>query len=215
MFTSKHAHSKLMIKVTEELQRSKENFILHYRSKYTNPVNPPAWMALEVLSFGQLSIMYKNLKANEAKKAVAEYFGISYTLLISWMEHLGYIRNLCAHHSRLWNRTLTIKPTLPRITKYQFIDTSSVRPDKAFVSISIMAYMLERITPRSYFTGKLISLLHRFKEIDVRPAGFYKNWHLDPFWKSMKIGITYQVRILIFNIRDFVNCYEYLLSRTC
>lgn len=78
-------------------------------------------------------------------------------------------------------RAFHVLPTLPRITKYQFINTSSMRPDKAFYSFSIMAYMLERITPRSYFTGKLISLLHRFKEIDVRPAGFYTNWHLDPF----------------------------------
>lgn len=192
-----------MSKVDEELNRSRENFIVHYRKKYTSPQNPPAWMALEVLSFGQLSIMYKSLKANEAKKAVAEYFGVSYTILISWMEHLGYVRNLCAHHSRLWNRTMTIKPTLPKKTKYPWIDTSCIRHDKAYVSFSIMAFLLERIIPHSYFTGKLRALLHKFKGIDVRTAGFYKEWEFDPFWSKMKIPFTYQIRLLCFKYPTF------------
>lgn len=50
-------------KVYQELARTGEVFIKHYKSKYTQPANPPAWMTIEILSFGQLSRMYKNLKA--------------------------------------------------------------------------------------------------------------------------------------------------------
>ncbi len=202
MYSNRRAYDKLMLKIGEELDRTKENFITHYANKYTDPPNPPAWMTLEILSFGQLSIMYKNLKANDAKKAVAESFGINYTILESWMEHLGYVRNLCAHHSRLWNRTLTIKPTIPKITKREWINTACIRNDKIYLSISIMAYFIQKITPVTYFAGKLKSLFHRFPCIDIRPAGFYKGWENDHFWNKMNIPITYKIRIVYFKCRN-------------
>ncbi|GGB26320.1 hypothetical protein GCM10011511_57850 [Puia dinghuensis] len=198
LYSKESAFTKTVSKIEEELDRTSENFIRHYKEKYGDPPNPPAWMALEILSFGQLSIMYKNLKANEAKKAVADYFGISYTVLESWMEHLGYIRNLCAHHSRLWNRKLTVKATLPKIIRYSWINTAMIRPDKAYLSFSIMGYMINKITPGSYFVGKLKALFHRFAEVDGRRAGFYYGWEEDPFWKGITIPWTYKARIVYF-----------------
>ncbi|WP_425577616.1 Abi family protein [Nocardia callitridis] len=29
--------------------------------------------------------------------------------LVSWMRNLNYIRNCCAHHSRLWNRGIDVQ----------------------------------------------------------------------------------------------------------
>ena len=198
MYSNKNIFNGLMYALDKELNRTKETFILHYKHKYTDPPNPPAWMALEVLSFGQLSNMYKNLKNNDAKKAVADYFGIGYKILESWMEHLGYIRNICAHHSRLWNRTLTIKPIAPKVIKEKWIQTGNIRNDKVYISFAIMAYFINKITPGAYFVGKLRSLFHRFYEIDIKAAGFYEGWESDPFWKDINMPITYKVRIFCF-----------------
>ena len=191
-------HAKFMKLVSNELNNSKETFIQHYRSKYTHPPNPPAWMAMEVLSFGQMSTMFKNLKTDNAKKAVASHFGISLTILESWMEHLVYIRNLCAHHSRVWNRTMTVKPTIPSNTTYPWIKLPFAKPDKIYTTISILAYLLERVTTKAPFTGRIRTLLHRFKDINNRASGFSAKWESDPFWKSIHVPVTHHARIIVF-----------------
>lgn len=92
--------------LVEELAKTSEVFIRHYNYKYTDPHNPPAWMALELASFGQLSMLYKNLRNNEPRKKIADHFAIHENILCSWLECLSYVRNTCAHHMRLWNRRL-------------------------------------------------------------------------------------------------------------
>ncbi|MBK7636038.1 MAG: Abi family protein [Saprospiraceae bacterium] len=42
---------------------------------------------------------------------------------MSWIEtFLVYIRNICAHHSRLWNIILTISPIWPKSTSKNWVD---------------------------------------------------------------------------------------------
>jgi abortive infection bacteriophage resistance protein len=100
-----------------EMNKTSEVFIKHYREKYDSPANPPAWMPLELASFGQLSMLYKNLKNCEAKKSVAKHFGLDEVVLESWLEALSYVRNACAHHMRLWNRKLPRTPLIPKKPK--------------------------------------------------------------------------------------------------
>ena len=35
-------------------------------------------------------------------------------VLCSWIEVLNIIRNMAAHHGRLWNRTMGIRPKIPQ-----------------------------------------------------------------------------------------------------
>lgn len=100
----------------DAMKKTRKVFISHYRKKYSVPKNPPAWMTLELASFGQLLILFKNLRTCDSKKAVAHHFGLHTNVLTSWLETLSYVRNSCTHHSRLWNRKLP-KPTLwPEVT---------------------------------------------------------------------------------------------------
>lgn len=48
-------YNKLLNDIEHEVERSNEDFIGHYKTKYSEPENPPAWMTLEVVSFGTLS----------------------------------------------------------------------------------------------------------------------------------------------------------------
>ncbi len=199
----KRGYGIVMKKMREELARTKEAFIQHYYKKYTSPTHPPSWMAIEILSFGQLSMMFKNLNNNDAKKAIADYFGVGISVLESWIEHLAYVRNICAHHGRLWNRTLTVTPTIPKRPLYEWIRFPPGKPDKLYVSLCVMAYLLKIITPKDYFAGKLKTLVSRLPRTDLKAAGFNKNWEADPFWKSIHISSTYRFRILFFRCRYF------------
>lgn len=50
----------------------------------------------------------------KTRRAIAAAYGVDEQVLASWLRHLSLVRNICAHHSRLWNRDFTITPTLPR-----------------------------------------------------------------------------------------------------
>jgi len=90
--------------------RTPEVFIKHYTDTYGSPSNPPSWMCLELLTIGELSNLYRGLKNNSDKKRIADFFGVHHSVFTSWLHTLAYVRNICAHHSRLWNRDFAIEP---------------------------------------------------------------------------------------------------------
>ena len=90
--------------------RTPEVFIRHYITNYSSPANPPSWMCLELLTIGELSHLFRGLKNNSDKKRVADFFEVHYSVFTSWLHSITYARNLCAHHSRLWNRDFAIEP---------------------------------------------------------------------------------------------------------
>lgn len=81
-----------------------EVFLEHYYNTYDAPEHPHIWMIMETLSFGGCSKLFSNLKHVGDKKKIAKIFNQAPTIIDSWLETLVYTRNLCAHHSRLWNR---------------------------------------------------------------------------------------------------------------
>lgn len=113
---------KHLASLQKEIDRSNETFIDHYKQKYSSPSDPPCWMSLELTSIGLLSLIFQNLKNGVQKKAVTHHFGLLSTkVLENWIHNFCNIRNICAHHGRLWNRRLTTHIKIPTDTKNQFI----------------------------------------------------------------------------------------------
>lgn len=106
-FTNPGKHATSFAKIEEEFQRSDEEFIHAFKAKYNNPI-PPSWMTLEITSFGTLSILYKNLRPTHQKREIAHYFGLPDKVFETWIHSIVYLRNVCAHHTRLWNRAMKI-----------------------------------------------------------------------------------------------------------
>ncbi|MBO9572290.1 MAG: Abi family protein [Chitinophagaceae bacterium] len=106
---------KSLANIEEELERSKDIFIKEHRKKYKSDLRfPPAWKTLEITSFGTLSKLYGNLKPTvSSKDTIAAYFKtVNHTFLPSWLQSIAQIRNICAHHGRLWNKNLPGRPHL-------------------------------------------------------------------------------------------------------
>ena len=89
--------------MSDEIERSRDTFIDHYRRKYLDPKLPPIWMVAEIMSLGQLSKWMGNLKLRTDRSAIAKPYGLDESVLVSLAHHLTYVRNICAHHGRLWN----------------------------------------------------------------------------------------------------------------
>ena len=94
-----------------EFNRSQEIFIRNHQQHY--PGQPAeAWKILEVASMGTLSKLYKSLKITLPEKGIiSKEMGVNSPHVFSgWMESIAYLRNIIAHHSRLWSRTMMKRP---------------------------------------------------------------------------------------------------------
>ena len=60
--------------------------------------------------FSQLSRICDGLKRRADIVGIAKYFSLPPQTFLSWLHALNFTRNLCAHHSRMWNRDMNIVP---------------------------------------------------------------------------------------------------------
>ena len=152
-------YEEIISAIEKEIDRSNEDFICHYFKKYNDPKLPPAWMTLEVLSLGSLSVLYSSLNKSNLKKRIAQEFGLpNFFFLENWMHSLSILRNCCAHHTRIWNRRFTVGIKIPNNTLHPFIDKKSIntiRNNKLFIVLCCIKYILNIISPNSDFKNSL------------------------------------------------------------
>jgi len=174
-------YEKWINNLNEELNRSKELFIEHYKLKYSDSKYYPIWMVTEVISFGALSQLFKGLKPKDQKE-ISTYFNLTHKVLKSWIHNLVYVRNICAHHARLWNRTLGIKPIIP-IKMDTWHNPYTITNNKIFSSLSILYYFMKKINSNySYFKDQLKLLLNNNQEVDLNAMGMNEKWYKHSIW---------------------------------
>jgi abortive infection bacteriophage resistance protein len=185
LFINKDYHLDDLKDLDKEIDRSNERFIKHYKNKYDDPSRPPSWMSLEVTSFGLLSKFFENLKNCEEKKKVARNFKLNNPrILESWIHALSTVRNICAHHSRLWNREFATSPVIPRNTMDIFLADLTINPNKSYFVLSIIAYILNATGQNHTFKKQIIGLLDHYPDIDIDQMGFPEDWEDEPLWNT-------------------------------
>ena len=182
LFTDPVKHQTTLAKIQEELRRSDEEAILSFKSTWNNPL-PPSFITLEVTSFGALSRLYENLKVGIAKREIAHAFGITDKVFISWLHGFVYIRNVCAHHARLWNKPLQIQPLFPRRTQYPWLTDKSACNNRIYYVLSMIVYLLNTVNPGHTFKQKLENLFLKYSNVDRRAMGFPAEWRTESLWQ--------------------------------
>jgi len=180
-------HARFLERVNEETKRSREIFIEHFRKKYgTDHPHLPVWMATEVMTFGTMLTFFRGA-SHKIKQGIASVFGIPSKVLDSWLLTLNTIRNICAHHGRLWNRELGVKPLVPLPAPYPDWHTPvPVRNTRMFAVLTICRYSLSHIAPQSGWPDRVRSLLAGFPEIPLASMGFPGNWYDCPVWRNAR-----------------------------
>lgn len=183
LFRNSVQFAKDYTRLHQEVDRSIETFIDHYKAKYTNPPEPPCWMSLEVSSFGLLSLLFRNLKKGSEKEAVTAYYGLKdISILENWMHAFSNIRNICAHHSRLWNRRLTAHIKLPTFPLNSFVENKNLLRYKMYASLCCMKYVLDIISPGHTFSPRLKELMKTCPLAQEKEMGFPEKWETETFW---------------------------------
>jgi abortive infection bacteriophage resistance protein len=91
------------------------------------------------------------------------------------MQVLNYIRNICAHHSRLWNRNLTVQLApkhLTAIRKLVHLRASSPSTTaRLFSALCVLDYLMTSIDPAHTWTGAVCELITDRVPACVRSVG--------------------------------------------
>lgn len=163
-------HEAFRIELDKEIRRSQEIFVKHHARKYEGKM--PVWVAIEVLSFGALSKLYSNMRGKDRNQIARSNYRVPAVYLESWLKCLSYIRNICAHYGRLYNRPLTSKPRLDRNSKQLGIDQG-----KIFAHLYILRELIADRSKWTDFVTRLEALLTEYKEVvELDRIGFPEDW---------------------------------------
>lgn len=180
-------HQNTIIELNKEFKRSQEIFINDHRRRYPNQ-DADAWKILEVASMGTLSKLYKNIKHQLPEKAtIAQEMGLNlHSELSSWLEAITYVRNIIAHHSRLWSRTMVKIPIVNlNNPKSDWLNNPllPVQNKKPFLIITSMIYLCNEVTPNHQIKSKILNLFASNSSLPIYKLGFFNNWERQPIWQ--------------------------------
>ncbi len=162
----------------------------HYVTRYGTPERPPCWPAFEEVNLGTVRNVYAALADPAAKNAIAESLGTRAPILESWLLTYRRVRNICAHHGRLWNRGLGVYPATPRSSAIRWLDDRSLfhrdgwRRRRLFPVLVSLQTMLHTIAPTSRWALRVEDLLREHPTVPLAGMGIPDDWLSDPFWPS-------------------------------
>ena len=168
--------------VDEETQKSKEEFVNHFRMKYDSQNGLPLWMAAEVMTFGNMLTLFRLMKKQD-KNIIAKSFGSNEQIFESWLVHLNYIRNICAHHGRLWNRYMAVKAIMP-LKDPRWNETEyPINPNTIYSTLCIFKTLLNVAAPQSLWKHRFYALLREFPDISRISMGIPSGFEQSAIWR--------------------------------
>lgn len=167
--TTKSEHHMWLDKFDQMVNRAmKQDFVSHNLEKYSYL---PVWAAVEILDFRSMSMLYSGLKHDDAEKIAKKYNCASKKEFETWLRSLNHIRNIVAHHARLWNANIVDRATIPKTDKYW--TALSTSKEKPFVYFCLMQHMLKIICPNSTWGLRFHDLLESFPKVTDNTISIY------------------------------------------
>jgi abortive infection bacteriophage resistance protein len=178
-------YGDLLDRCRNAFSRSREPFVIHFRDVYGDDHDlPPYWMLVNLMDFGMVFTLYRGAP-NSVRKSISAAFSIEPRVMDSWLRTINTTRNICAHHGRLWNRTLGTKPSIPRAKNdLRWHQPYEVRGDKVFVVLTMLSMMLEVVAPDTKWRDRLFRLLDSRTTEDMQRMGFGPGWERCPIWNK-------------------------------
>lgn len=200
-FSRRDTQSRLLREVDEMLKQQRirrperglsgdrfESALDHYVAHYDEPERPPTWIVFEEVSLGTTRAVFESLSDSEVQSAIAQSLGTHVPVLNSWLKSYQRVRNICAHHGRLWNRGLGVYPKMPRSSSIRWLEDPSDfikypwRRQRLYPVLVSLQTILHTISPRSTWGARLHELLEAYPDVPLRALGIPEAWFDDPFW---------------------------------
>ncbi|MDR6276887.1 Abi family protein [Corynebacterium suicordis] len=174
LFREKFNHTDWISTAYGRLARAKSSeSIKHYKNSYGGRF--PLWVVAEVMDFRDISELFAGLKGRDQMK-IAQNLNLTIDFgslsraqkdkvrnrhpLAGWMEQLTIIRNTCAHHGRLWNKSFTPASTSAlRSNGNLDLLPESGQSERIFGALLIMSHLVRAVSPGTTWPDKIVDLL--------------------------------------------------------
>ncbi len=171
IFENQKFYKQSLIQLLNNYYNSNELFASHFQDKY-DEIIPPIWVSVELMTLGEISKWYKNLNIKDRKK-IAKYYSLKERYLSTFLLHLTEVRNICAHHGRLWNKKISKGFQIP-----SFINLYAPNQIyKVYHTIIMMDYILAKINIENSLLEEVIKLILKHN-IPIKYMGFPKNHNI-------------------------------------
>lgn len=181
-------YEKWLGRFQSAFEKSKEDFVQHHKAQYQGRM--PIWVAIEIWDFGMLSRFFSGMQHRD-QAAVAAMYGLQDgAVLKSWLRTFNFLRNVTAHHSRLWNRTLPDIPTLPpleRCRRLELLHKDGASVQKLFGALTCLKFLMGAISPNSDWHAQIKTHMLTFPNsplLSLASAGFNEGWNETVLWGS-------------------------------
>jgi abortive infection bacteriophage resistance protein len=184
-YSDRKALHACLSKLAADVGTSTETYMKHYLKTYNAPTLPPVWMAAEMMTFGQVSRWYSNLDERALRNNISEPLGLTETVLVPLIKHLTDVRNICAHHGRLWNRGFLKPPKIaqkPQDLQKSLDQTATQAPAKLYNSLTMIAHIVKTVAPESTWVIELKAHLITHPTNDLGAMGFPDGWQNRQTW---------------------------------
>ncbi|HEY9280244.1 MAG TPA: Abi family protein [Eoetvoesiella sp.] len=163
-------------------QARKQSFIQHHQARYGGKL--PIWVAIEVWDFGQMSKLYAGMRHADQQPIARKYGAQDGESFSKWLRSLNFMRNVSAHHSRLWNINVLELSPAPK-NQPQWRGINNARP---FFYFCLMQKMLLVLCPNSCWNERFIALMDAFpktecKAVSLQDFGVVPGWREWEIWK--------------------------------
>lgn len=165
-----------------------EDYVRHHVTKYGERL--PIWVAVEFLDFGAVTRLYELLDRRDQNQVARELGVRGGPLLAKWLKALNYLRNISAHHARVWNRTPTLKIGAfnPKQVGPSLAHAASAPPaDRIYRHIAATGYLVKHVDPVSRWPVNLRDVVRKFPDVpDLSPEvdmGFPADWAELDLWR--------------------------------
>lgn len=176
----KTQHQVWLTKYQSMLNRArKEPFVVHHQQQYGAL---PIWAAIEVWDFGLLSKLFAGMQYADQQTIAAVYGAPDGKAFAQWLRSLNFIRNVSAHHSRLWNINMLELSPLPQAWPAAL---NNARP---FFYFCLMQQLLKVICPNSSWGQRFKALLANDfpavanQQISLAELGTFPGWERWALW---------------------------------
>lgn len=175
--------------------RSKEEFAKHFRKTYRG--HPPIWIAAGTWDWGNLAYTLRSLSSRNIQEVCARIDPrLDTRTLISWMAALNEIRNACAHHSRLWNKALTNRPSFQKPGELPEFDhmrrsngsLNDLHTTRLYGALVAIVFLMQVLHPRTRWHLRLADFVLTSglpQELSSKSAGFPERWQDQEIWQEL------------------------------
>lgn len=185
-----HEYNLTLKKVEELFAKSHELFIVHYKEKYHEPKLPPIWAVCEIFSFGNLLSLYSCL-SYKFKKEISKIYLLDDEVFYSFIKNINAVRNICAHHGRIWNRKFTtckIKHPYKPLYLKQSLNKNNI--ESIYNTIAYLCHINKIVNSKNKWMDKFILFIEKSFENKIitkdnlEAMGFPEGWRNFELWKN-------------------------------